>query len=273
MKNKKIISITVCLVAAVLVGMLGLSVFFESTWQHTEQTDNNLSVEIVEDVESVFDYPYKRGIEVSEDDLERLQMNLILAYPLKDFSNDMISYQQASNIAGEVLKFIYGCTEHQTDIAIIELIDFAKMYDEEDIEVYYKEFYLYGYRIAYDNKSELEYQCGVDPYTGDVIYIFSRDRRDTNELVQYSADSDFWIEEITDEDYKIIKEKAQDMINIIKPGAIISDIELEYTVMVSRGKCYLANITLTDGTKLEMCFDKQYENNNQLVKFTLPLTS
>ena len=49
MKNKKLIVITVCLVAAVLAGMLGMSRFFETSWQQPEQTDNNLSAEITDD--------------------------------------------------------------------------------------------------------------------------------------------------------------------------------------------------------------------------------
>ena len=58
MRNKKIIAITVCLVAAVLVGMLGLSKFFETTWQNENTVDNSLSAEVVDDIETAFNYPY-----------------------------------------------------------------------------------------------------------------------------------------------------------------------------------------------------------------------
>lgn len=65
MKNKKLIAITVCLVAAVLIGMFGLSKFFETTWQRENTVDNSLSAEITEDNETVFNYPYLAVNEVN----------------------------------------------------------------------------------------------------------------------------------------------------------------------------------------------------------------
>ena len=58
MKNKKIIPLTIAMVAVVLIGMLGLSKFFETTWQNENTVDNSLSAEVVDDIETAFNYPY-----------------------------------------------------------------------------------------------------------------------------------------------------------------------------------------------------------------------
>ena len=60
MKNKKVISLTVLLIGAVIIGVIGMSKLVESSWQTPDGKDNQLTVNennlLVE--ESVFDYPY-----------------------------------------------------------------------------------------------------------------------------------------------------------------------------------------------------------------------
>ena len=46
MKNKKIIPLTIAMVAVVLIGILGMSKLFENTWQQPEQADNSLKTEL-----------------------------------------------------------------------------------------------------------------------------------------------------------------------------------------------------------------------------------
>ena len=59
MKNKKIIPLTITIVAVALMVMLGLSKFFETSWQNENTVDNVLSVNTNKSDElSNFDYPY-----------------------------------------------------------------------------------------------------------------------------------------------------------------------------------------------------------------------
>ena len=58
MKNRKIISLTIFAVVLVAVGIIGLSKLFETTWQNENTVDNSLSAEVVDDAETVFNYPY-----------------------------------------------------------------------------------------------------------------------------------------------------------------------------------------------------------------------
>lgn len=46
MKNKKIIPLTIAMVAVVLICILGMSKLFENTWQQPEQADNSLKTEL-----------------------------------------------------------------------------------------------------------------------------------------------------------------------------------------------------------------------------------
>ena len=94
MKNKKIIPITVCLVAMVLVGMLCLSKFFETSWQRENTVDNGLTAEINSKKENsaVINYPFV------------MDNNSIKP---EAFSN-IISCQEAVNIAGEAILYLSG---------------------------------------------------------------------------------------------------------------------------------------------------------------------
>ena len=104
MKNKKLIVITVCLVVAVLVGMIGLSKFFETTWQNENTVDNSLNAEVVDDVETIFDYPFviDNGETIGWD-------NKHMTTP----PEGAFTWQQSANVAGDTLKYMFGYTDHQ----------------------------------------------------------------------------------------------------------------------------------------------------------------
>lgn len=113
MKNKKIISITVCLVAAVLVGILGLSKFFETTWQNEDTVDNSLDVKIIDNSVSVFDYPYL-DIDTAAADgcIAAISFKESADMPAVTPAEDMLTYQQAVNKVGEDIKYLTGFTGH-----------------------------------------------------------------------------------------------------------------------------------------------------------------
>jgi len=143
MKNKKLIPITVCLVAAVLVGILGLSKFFETTWQNENTVDNNLSVNDIEQNETVkFDYPYidYEGLINSTDKKVTERYKFFIEDPAQKIMYDKgwiypdietkISYQDVANICGEYFKYSLGITEQSAFPSYIQL------YDELDGWVY-----------------------------------------------------------------------------------------------------------------------------------------
>lgn len=120
MKNKKIIALTIAIVAVVLVGVLGLSRFFETSWQNENTVDNSLSADIVDNSESVFNYPFttyeeiKNGGQTDWFTENRYVNNLNLPIP-----DDALPYQTIANIAGDAITYSTGLTNHQKITAYI----------------------------------------------------------------------------------------------------------------------------------------------------------
>ena len=114
MRNKKLIPITACLVAAVLIGMLGLSKFFETSWQQENTIDNNLNAEIVDSSESLYNYPYISPEEAMAKG-SQIMFSDILFYDTQDIvlSEEIgISCQEAVNKVGEDIKYLTGFKNH-----------------------------------------------------------------------------------------------------------------------------------------------------------------
>jgi len=118
MKNRKIISLTVLIVAIALMGILGLSKAFVAAWQKENTIDNSLSAEIVDDAGTVFDYPYVNYTQLSDEE-KRLHgwFNDDFIIP----ENKEFTYQQAVNKVGEAIKYLTGYTGHQKSPMVIEL--------------------------------------------------------------------------------------------------------------------------------------------------------
>lgn len=216
MKNKKLIPITFCLVVAVLVGMLGLSRFFENSWQQPEQTDNNLSAEIVDDVTTVFDYPY--SVKENGD---------------TNWSDDMISFQQASNIGGEIIKYIYGVTQQSVDNATLEIFDRAFMSSLYRVP--------FGYNYSFTDNNNVEYVIIIDPYTGQRFYIERKDEKLDN-LVYKNKEIDF----SEKENLKNIAKQYFELLGVDKDIiGFVGTADISEDGTVTR---YLLNITFSDET-------------------------
>lgn len=167
MKNKKIISLTVFAVVLVLAGILGLSKLFENGWQNENTIDNSLDAEIIENSEIKIDYPYT----VSEKSLNAEE------YP------DIISYQEAANIAGEAILYLSGVTEHQKVAGEINLDIFGYGIANEGTDfsngIIYKESYpryWYSNGIEIDMSDELcpkwiNLSCAINAKTGEIVGI------------------------------------------------------------------------------------------------------
>ncbi len=114
MKNKKIISLTIAIVAVVLVGVLGMSKFFETTWQNENTVDNSLNVEIINNSNSIFDYPYISPEEAMAKG-SQIVFSDVLFYDTQDIvlsEESRISCQEAVNKVGEDIKYLTGFKNH-----------------------------------------------------------------------------------------------------------------------------------------------------------------
>ena len=180
MKNIKIISLTVFAVVLVLAGMLGMSNVFETTWQQENTVDNSLSAEITEDNETAFNYPYLAVNEVTSlddvpDEIQKmycpyyLDAGVVESYKDIRPKEDMMSYQDISNKAGEFLKDALGIVRHTNSAAML-------IYDNMDSEnVHYKYFY------CADNETyTVIYFFIMDAATGRIKYIETHDSRTVN---------------------------------------------------------------------------------------------
>lgn len=167
MKSNKIISTTIAMVAAILIGLLGLSKIFEISWQRENTVDNSLDAEIVENSEMKIDYPYI----ISENSIN------VEEYP------NIISYQEAANIAGEAILYLSGVTEHQKVAGEITLDIYGHGIANEGTDlsegIIYKESfprYCYNSQIEIDMSDELcpkyiRLYCAINAETGEIVGI------------------------------------------------------------------------------------------------------
>ncbi len=207
MKNKKIISLTIVIVAVVLIGVLGLSRFFEVSWQQENTVDNSLSINDINQNETVqFDYPYldyeglinstdKKVIErykVFIEDFARKEM-----YDRGWIDPDIetkISYQDVANICGEYFKYSLGISEQSAFPSYIHLeheLDgwtYSYWYLGEDFTLRafididtgdFKEIVSSG-PILFDYKEGLGYQWTVERPDNEICDIL---QQYTNEII------------------------------------------------------------------------------------------
>ena len=178
MKNKKIIPLTIAMVAVVLIGMLGLSKFFETTWQNENTVENSLNAEIIDSTETAFDYPYfniKEHENLTDKQLLEIYSSEINTYKLEiqdgmqsmtmrsydtEPSSEMVNYQDVANICGEKLKYLYGITNHSNIPACISFFQLINI----DFTIDFR----YLYCIVIDDNYIF---MTVNPYNGEIISI------------------------------------------------------------------------------------------------------
>ncbi len=271
MKNKKIISLTIAIVAVVLIAVLGLSRFFETSWQNESTVDNSLSADIVENSESAFDYPF----EINND------MTLFVnTYPnnsissIEDFrggldgeyisqpDSDMISYQQAANYAGEALKYLYGFTQQQIHTAIITYFDMPFYSSQYRGSTFYSYYNTWSYTDDSDEVITIKTNVYVNPYNGEIMQIVVSDGKITS---QNSSDNDI----ISDADKKELLPYAMD---VLKTIGIAYEVDECYIVPQGysvdgeyKGKGCAITLKLTDEKFYNFIFGLQ--NDNYLVCF------
>lgn len=178
MKNKKIISLTVFFVVLVLVGILGLSKLFETSWQNENTVDNSLDAEIVDSVENIFNYPFviDNGETIDWD-------NKYMTTP----PEDAISWQEAANIAGETLKYMYGYTDHQKIQA--KMCYYDRPTEPTDSTFPGVKCYYYYFPIHNDSDNFTgEAFVMIEPFTGEPILfqLIDKSNNDDVEWPEYS---------------------------------------------------------------------------------------
>ena len=137
MKNKKVIFLTIIIVTVALIGVLSMSKVFETMWQQGSTVDNSLSAEVVDDIETAFNYPYINK-EIAENMEEKnwfveamLRRDSFDSIPVPE---NAITYQQAANIIGDAITYACGFTGHQKNPAYINCCDYliGQTYSEDD---------------------------------------------------------------------------------------------------------------------------------------------
>lgn len=271
MKNKKLIFLTIAIVAVVLIGVLGMSRFFETSWQQENTVDNSLSADIVENSESAFDYPFEINNDMtlfintylnnSISSIEDFRGGLDGEY-ISQPDSDMISYQQAANYAGEALKYLYGFTQQQITTAVITYFDMPFYSSQYRGSTFYSCYNTWSYTDDFDEVITIRTNVYVNPYNGEIMQIVVSDDKATS---QNSSDNDM----IFDADKK---ELLQYAMNILKTIGIDYEVEECYIVHQGysvageyKGKGCGITLKLTDEKFYNFMFGLQ--NDNYLVCF------
>ena len=270
MKNKKIIFLTLLVIAVVIIGVIGMSKRVESSWQTPDGVDNQLAVNEnnLQVEESVFDYPYfniKDHKQLTDNSVKERYSTAINTYELaskhelnnkisianfdKEPTKDMVSFQYVSNVCGEVIKYLYGITEHQNFPAAI-------------IYYYYGDVNEYEYRW-YTDTHLLE--LVVDAYTGDIKHISTSGGLiiELDGYIEENKDTDFLME---DTKSALIAQVKEDL-DVIGNHKEIEKIEfLDADTMYDHYK-YHVRIIYTDKTDSLMWYGTVNLNHFELTYY------
>ena len=253
MKNRKIITLTVAIVAVTLVSILGLSKMFETLWQQKNTVDNNLSAEIVDDIETVFNYPYFNIEEyekiTDKEILERynaeinsykfninedFQQNIMRRYDTEP-TDEMVTYQDVANICGNTLKYIYGITLHSTyPTCVSYYYEVNKNVDNAT----------YCYCLIFEDKYIF---MTVDPYTGNVTSISVNgflviEHNDNFDMLKGKSN-------ITEDERIVLFQQIENDMSIINSEKVIKEINvMDYDIETDSIRIYL-QLDFTDETR------------------------
>ncbi|MBQ8604783.1 MAG: hypothetical protein IJ410_08085 [Oscillospiraceae bacterium] len=168
MKNLKLAAITLMLIAATVLCVLGMSGNVETGWQETGETDNSVATErkVFRNVNTAIDYPFVKLDETDNEELKTFYGSHI--YNSRPLPEKSLSYQQVANIMGESLTILFGLKTQEANPASIQ-------YENIDTEIAYpvSERFFYSYIIEKgDNPADLNnykvINCLINPYTGEI---------------------------------------------------------------------------------------------------------
>ena len=270
MRNKKIIPLTIAMVAVVLIGMLGLSKFFETTWQNENTVDNSLNAEIIDSTETVFDYPYfniKEYENITDKQLLEIYSSEINTYKLEiqegmqsmtmrsydtEPSSEMVKYQEVANICGEKLKYLYGITNHSNIPACISF------YQLINID------FRYLYCIVIDDNYIF---MTVNPYNGEIISI------STSGFLVIEPDENIKLDRktnyLTDDVKLALMKQIENDLEIIGIENEIEKIDF-YDISADNGSYkFMVTVFCTDYNEVSMSYDTVDFNYYELWNYSI----
>ena len=244
MKNSKIIVLTTIVIAMALGGVLGASKFFENFWQRGDEVENTLNAEIVDEVENIFNYPY------TIDDGQTIEWD---SEYISTPPQEAISFQEAANIAGETLKYMYGFTAHQTVPAKI------CYHNRPDTAYNFAGVKSYYYDFRHDDTEAFVF---VDAFTGEPI-LFQLMSDENNDDVP-------WPEMSMQDKEKLMSDVSPILQYLDKPPIVktgITNIYLSDFCDKNTVKARQVNIILKDETQVQLWFIIDGENEYRFVAY------
>ena len=180
-------------------------------------------------------------------------------------NEDMITYQQAVNLAGEALKNIYGLEEHTHANGVVQLYNHVvynslPAYEELAITKYntgYKQPHRYIYRfLASDNA---HYSVSVDRYSGTIFHIGIQS-------IAYVIGEET---PATAEEIQLMETMVKEYIQYLGIASEVIDINVKHGVNITGLNYYDIDAFLSDGSVAVVSIDKPYMEAYQLTNLTL----
>ena len=192
-----------------------------------------------------------------------------LTWETKQFitpDENMITYQQAANIAGEALKNFYGVTEHTHIAGVIQLYNHV-LYNsfQPDSELIisssstgYGQPHRYVYMFIDSNN--IRYNVYVDRYSGIVFNIHSNETAVAGEEVP-----------LTNEGFQTVESMAKNCRQFLNITTEITQIYVTHTLNISSLDHYYADVFFADGSVADITILKAHGEDYRFSSFSLTL--
>ncbi len=170
MKKRKTALLTVSTISLFLLLIVAGAKIFTGRLGEINEIENNLTAEVIPVDNNAFDYPYIdfKNLKTSTENEAKRYIPLFtdsdfIYYGKEDFVPDenMLTHQQAANIFGEAVKYLYGYTGHTNNPVIVA-------YDKEFNSKKYPNMYCIYYT---DTERQVTLFSRIDPLTGRITYI------------------------------------------------------------------------------------------------------
>ena len=179
-------------------------------------------------------------------------------------TENMITYQDAANIAGYALENIYGLTKLFNHCGVIQLYNYVvynRIPTDSELNLHttnisYNQPHRYVYMYYDDNG--VRYTAKVDRYSGMVFQV----GKDISFVAGQTAD-------ITTEQQQQVISLLQEYTRHLNLGAEISITDISHTINTSNLSCFVVNGTLSDNYKTRAVIYKPDGEGYQLVSFSV----
>ncbi len=178
---------------------------------------------------------------------------------------NMISYQQAANLAGEALKNIYGLSEHTNENGVIQLYNHvvynSRPTDSQLAVTKYNTGYNQPHRYVYRflDSNDTHYYASIDRYNGTVFNIGIQS-------VSFVAGEEATA---TDQEMQAVESIIKESIQHLGITAEITSMDIKHCVNISGLNYYNADVFLSDGCVAVVSIYKPYGEDYQLKNFNL----